>query len=407
MIVRLWWLVDRRGLLVTAGCLVVWRLLSQIPVVDVTGTFIHGRLEVYDAPGMLAAIGPNSTAFESYSLGFLGIGPYVNALVIVALLTVISGRLRDMVRSAYGRLRMERWIRALALLLALGQAYGWIQLAENAFAVPGGLEWFPRLTICLEMAGGTAVMIALASMLDEHGLGFGFGPLILYALDFVAGETHRILGYFATAPSTEALYRPVAVWAAFTLAATVVAVAILLACRRYRLLDPDGDETRSVDLKLVTSGVLRPGMFAFAFLGLPTLIAQNLTTGTTWFGWAVTNWSPYGSVVWLAVTYVVVECALLAFFAVAVAVMDAWVAGAPQPLTRHVGMLGLIGGTCMAMLISVARPLAHYATQGAGQLVAVSGFDVLVVVTMVLIVVLWIERRGHTAPLTTTPALLP
>jgi preprotein translocase subunit SecY len=405
--VRLWWLVDRRALLVTAGCLVGWRLLSQIPMVDVTGTFIHSRLEVYGAPGVLPAIGPNSIAFESYSLGFLGIGPYVNALIVVSLLAVISGRVREMLTDAEGRLRLERWTRALALLLALGQAYGWIQLAENAFAVPGGLDWFPTLTICLEMAGGTAVMIALASALDEYGLGFGFGPLVLYALNFVAGETHRIVGYFATAPSTEALYRPVAVWAAFTVAATVVAVAILLAYRRYRVVDPDAEMTRPVDVKLLASGVLRPSMFAFGFLSVPTLIAQNLLARTTWLEWGVTNWSPYGPVAWLAITYIVVECALLACFAMAVAMMDASVAGAPLPVVRRIGMLGLLGGACMALVIAVVRPLAHYATQGAGQLIAVSGFDVLVVVTMVLMVVLWIEGRGRNAPLTTTPALLP
>ena len=77
----------------------------------------------------------------------------------------------------------------------------------------------------------------------------------------------------------------------------------------------------------------------------------------------------------------------------------------PDP--RDVIRLAAISGVLLALLIAVARVANHLATEAAGQLIQVSGFNVLLVVAMVLVVVLWIEGRGRVAPLTTTPVLLP
>ena len=407
MIARLWWLVDRRALLVTAGCLVAWRLLNQVPVIDITQTFINTRLELTSGPGLFPAIGPNSVVFEAYSLNFLGIGPYVEALIVVSVASILSARLRDLIGTAGGRLRLERWIRAFALLAALGAANGWTYLAQNAGAVPDNVDWFARLAMSLELAAGTGVMILVANLMDEHGLGFGYGAVIFYALDLLAIQVHRLADYFASAPSIDVLYRPFAVWAAFTLGVTVASVAILLAFRRVHAPGEVRSDGRSVDLKLVMPGVLRPGLFTFAVLGFPSLVSRYVTTDPAAVRWFVDNWTPYGSAMWLDITYVVLEAALLVAFAVMVAFVDFHAASGPTHLGPTVLRLAAITGVLFALLISVARVSDHLATDAAGQLISVSGFDILVVVAMVLVVILWIEGRGGTSPLTTTPVLLP
>src|SRR4029077_19526431 len=136
---RLWSRIDGRALLVTAVCIVVWRLLDQIPLIDVTRLFIDRRLELYGQPGFFAAIGPNSLAFNSYSVGVEGIGPYINAVIIINLPAIISSRVRGLVRHAESRIRLQKWTRALALLLALGQAYGWTVLGQSVGALPGAM----------------------------------------------------------------------------------------------------------------------------------------------------------------------------------------------------------------------------------------------------------------------------
>ena len=167
----------------TALCLVAWRLLGQIPISDVTSAFITTRLDNLSGVGLFPAIGPNSNPLASYSVGEIGIAPYIEALIVMSLLTLISGRVRDMARNAEGRVTLTRWARALALLLTLGQAYGLTVLYQNTIPpVFGPLDWFTRLAVCLELAGGTALMILLADAMDEFGLGFGNGALIFYVL---------------------------------------------------------------------------------------------------------------------------------------------------------------------------------------------------------------------------------
>src|SRR5260370_3768666 len=98
-VARLWSLVDKRALLVTAVCLVVWRLLEQIPVSDVTQAFITTRLyNLSNGPGFFLAIGPNSLPFASLSLAAESIGPYIDASILMNIAGPLSVRLGDLLR---------------------------------------------------------------------------------------------------------------------------------------------------------------------------------------------------------------------------------------------------------------------------------------------------------------------
>src|SRR5260370_17640016 len=266
-VARLWSLVDKRALLVTAVCLVVWRLLEQIPVSDVTQAFITTRLyNLSNGPGFFLAIGPNSLPFASLSLAAEGIGPYIDAWILMNIAVAVSVRLGDLLGQPAGRKTVLRWTRFIALVLALGQAYGFTVLYQ--FSSPpafGALDWSARLAVCLALTGGTAMMILLADALDDFGLGFGYGAVILYALASLGSEVHRIAAYFASAPSVEALYKPMAVWTAFTLGTTVAGVAVLLAVRRIE----------GTELRVLISGVLRPPEVAVPVVILPTLMANS------------------------------------------------------------------------------------------------------------------------------------
>jgi len=396
---RLWRRVDRRALLVTAGCLVVWRLLYQIPVGDVTGLFLTARLGLGAAPGFFPAIGYQSIPLSAYSLAYMGITPYVEALVIMSLVAAVLSSVRSSMTSAAGRSRLERWTRLLAFCLALGQAYGWTRLAQNAGALPGGIDWSVRLAVSLELVGGTAVVIVLADLLDEFGLGFGYGALLLYAIGLLALQVHRIADFIVATPSMEALFWPFAIWAAFTLAVTVVSVAVVLAIRRVPAPRMDGQQHGSpVDLRLLASGMLRPPQFAFACIALPTIVASlYLTTNPSGAEWLMVNWNAYGAALWLDVAYVLLEGSLVVFFAWFVATVEFRAAGAPAHLGQHVARLALLGGCCLALLGVGATVANHLATRRAGQIIPMSGFDVLLTVAMILLAILWIEGRATRA----------
>lgn len=394
---RLWWLVDKRALVVTVLCLAAWRLLGQIPLSDVSHAFIATRLQSLSGPGFFAAIGPGSIPFRSYSVIAMGIGPYVSALLVMNLLMAISETIRGVAADPGGRLRLTRWTRGLALLLAMGQAYGYTVLFQNTTpAALGALDWSARLALCLELTGGTAILILLADVLDEYGLGFGYGALILYAIASVGTEVHRFAGYIASAPSVEALYLPLVVWAAFTIGITAASVGILLAVRRGG----------AFEVSVLRSGVLRPPLLAFALMSLPTLVANYASPASSSMQWFRNNWSPYGASPLLDATYLLVVGILIVLFAVFLAALDNWLAPVPSDLTSHLARLAAIGGAFLAVTV-VAAPEIEYLLTRSSTVIPVSGFDVVLVVAMILLVVRAIEGHRPTVPYTASPSGLP
>ncbi|HKB17826.1 MAG TPA: hypothetical protein VKF28_02240 [Candidatus Dormibacteraeota bacterium] len=399
-VARLWSLVDKRALLVTAVCLVVWRLLEQIPVSDVTQAFITTRLyNLSNGPGFFLAIGPNSLPFASLSLAAEGIGPYIDAWILMNIAVAVSVRLGDLLGQPAGRKTVLRWTRFIALVLALGQAYGFTVLYQ--FSSPpafGALDWSARLAVCLALTGGTAMMILLADALDDFGLGFGYGAVILYALASLGSEVHRIAAYFASAPSVEALYKPMAVWTAFTLGTTVAGVAVLLAVRRIE----------GTELRVLMSGVLRPPEVAVAVVILPTLMANSYYASFPNLAqWISESWQPYGPKPWLDVGYVLLHGGLVVLFAVFFVFVDGRVAPFPPHLRAHVTRLAVIGGLFLAFAV-IAVPVAnHFLTRAAGQSISISGADVLLVVAVILVAVRSIEGYRPVVPFTASPSGLP
>lgn len=404
---RLWLRVDKRALVVTAGCLVLWRMLDQISVVGITNAFINHRLALYSAPGFLPAIGPNSVWISSYSLASEGIAPYVRALVILSVARAISGAVRKRYATVDGRATLNRWARAGAFFLSIGSAYGWTVVAWDNSALPFAVDWSTRLAACLTLAGGTAVMIVLADALDEIGLGFGYGAILLYALGYVASEVHRLAGYFASTPSFESLYRPVMVWAAFTIGVTVASVAVLMAVRRLPGNVRKGRQVSApVTMRLMMSGVLRPPQFTLAVLFVPTLVA-NYSIQRGWAQWFVANWSPYGPSLWVDAIYLLVETGLVVLFAMFVSAIDIRGTGAPGSAVHHADRLAVIGGFALAVL-GVAAPLANQVlTQAANTTIPLSGFQVMLVVAVVLILARAIEGHRMEVPYTVSPSGLP
>jgi len=389
---------------VTLLCLVAWRLLGQIPVTQVTAGFMMYRVQSLGGSGFFVAIGPNSLPFSAYSVGYEGIGPYVEALIVMSLIAAISSRVKAMAGDTQGRLSLARWTRALAMVLAAGQAYGLTVLYQNTNPPVFGLfDWFTRLAVCLELAGGTAIMILLADALDEFGLGFGNGALIFYALGPLGSEVHRIADYFASTPSVEALYRPLALWAAFTLGLTVAGVAVLLAVRSVPSPPTRaGRKAAPTELRLLMPGVLRPPQFAIAVLFLPTIVANYY--GVQWF---VANWGPYGPSFWLDAAYLFIYAGLVVLAALFVAAYDDRILPMPSHLRTHVTRLALISGLLLSLAV-VAAPVAnHLLSRPVGEIIPLNGAEVLLTVAMILITARAIEGHRAVAPFTASPSGLP
>ncbi len=397
-------LASWKRLAVTGLCLVVWRSLEQVIVLGVNGNVISARLQFVNNSDLVHAIG-SGIPLASYSIVAMGISPYIYALLVMFLLHVISKRVRAIGSTPDGPLQLRRWTRALAIALALGQAYGLSVFLQAGNDFPAQIEWFPRLVIVLELTAGTMILVFLADVMDQFGLGFGYGALLIYALFPVANEVHRLAATVSLAPSVEAMYKPLAVWAVFSIGVVAATVAVLLAVRRVVLItDKKKNSGQPVELKLLMSGAVRPPLFALALLSLPVILATSVAASNPSLAQLAYQWAPYGVNPWIDIAYVVVEAVLVMAFVYWIVAVEFPSPQTPRDLRAHINRLTFIGGTFLALAVSVLPVLERIASGAAGTTIQMSGYDAVLVTAVILAVVGSLEGSGANRPRLPVPA---
>src|SRR6266571_3897598 len=136
-----------------------------------TGQALLGLLDLFSGGGL-----------SRFSIVAMGMNPYINATIIMQLMTVISERIKEISKEGeQGRRRIQRWSRWLTVLLGAGQAYGFTVLFQNTNpAILPVLDWFQRLEIVLVLTAGTVMLMWFGELITEYGIGNGVS-LIIFA----------------------------------------------------------------------------------------------------------------------------------------------------------------------------------------------------------------------------------
>ena len=268
-----------RRLAVTAVCLGAWQGMGEIALAPVQPSGVFG---------LIASSGP------AYSVIAMGVAPYINAVILFTVLRAISKTVRTLSDDEVGRRRLERWIRALTVVLAAGQAYGLTELFASDAWIPH-ISSLQRFTFVAELTAGTVVLVLLGDVIDEHGLGCGFGVYVIYFAGFLPRQIALIQDYVrvVSANPGRATYVPLELWLALMIALTVASVA-LLAARRVVSVHR---KRRSAELRLpvLMSGVLRPALLANAVMALPILLVPYFSASRPEIAaWLELNWTAYG-----------------------------------------------------------------------------------------------------------------
>src|SRR5260370_6319849 len=143
---RLWQAIGWKRVVVTALCLATWRALEYVPVTGLNPDFIDARLLSLRLASPIHAIGAGPP-FANYSIAFIGLTPYITALMVMTLIEGISARVHAIGRTPEGWLRLQRWTRAIAIALAAGQTYVWSAPNESSPGLFSGPGWGPRLPV--------------------------------------------------------------------------------------------------------------------------------------------------------------------------------------------------------------------------------------------------------------------
>ena len=169
----------RTKILYTLLLILLYRLGSFIAIPGVNTASITESLKNYVAVGGFMNLFTGG-AFSRYSLFAMGISPYINASIIMQLLTVAIPALERLSKEEDGRSKIEKITRYVGIGLALVQSVS-IILAFGEDAVTNA-NFLTYATIGICCTAGTALLMWMGERITDKGIGNGISFLIFASI---------------------------------------------------------------------------------------------------------------------------------------------------------------------------------------------------------------------------------
>jgi preprotein translocase subunit SecY len=305
----------RRKLLFTVGLLMVFRVLASISIPGADKNALSTLFNNNSLLGLLNLF--SGGGLSTFSIVAMGVNPYINATIIMQLMTVVSIRLKEMAKEGeQGRKRITRYTRWLTVALGALQAYG-LTVLFSSRSLPGGAV-LPNpnagtvIEIIITLTAGTVVLMWLGELITEYGVGNGVSLVIF------AGIIGRLPGAIYTYGSTGSSHIvQLAVMMVVAVLVTAFIIEVQQAQRKIpiqsaqRVINPRAGQAtqgrRSFLPLRVNAGGVIPIIFAISIMAFPTIFAnffQNASGPVGRFAdWIRNNWQPNGPSLFTNILY--------------------------------------------------------------------------------------------------------
>ena len=276
----------RRKILIILFLLSVFRLLATIPIPGVdaarlseffSSNQLFGFLNIFSGGGL-----------SNLSLVMLGVGPYITAMIIMQLLTIIFPKLKEAYygEGAEGRAKFNRYSRYLTVPLAVLQSYGFLNLLISQRVIDS-LSLSQMLSNVVVITAGSVVLMWIGELISEYKLGNGISIMIF------AGIVSQLPQSVASSLAT---YTPqmLPTYIAFIVLSIVVIAGVTYINEGERKIPVSyakqvrgnkmyGGVASYLPLKVNQAGVI-PIIFAISVLLFPQFIAQIASAFSPGFG---------------------------------------------------------------------------------------------------------------------------
>lgn len=114
----------------------------------------------------------------NFSVMALGLGPYINASIIIQLLTSIVPRFEELTKEGeQGRAKLNQYTRFLTIPITIVQTIGMYVLLQNQKVI-SPLSFLEFLSFILTMTAGSLILMWFGELISEFGIGNGISLLI-------------------------------------------------------------------------------------------------------------------------------------------------------------------------------------------------------------------------------------
>jgi preprotein translocase subunit SecY len=272
----------RKKILFTLFILIIFRLAAHITVPGVNIDALGNVFQQNDLLGVFSALTGGS--MESFSIVLMGLSPYINASIIMQLMTVVIPKLETLSKEGMeGRRKINHYTRILTVPFALLQSYGMIILLNQSSQGLGTplIESVTDPTIVIPImiivTAGTIFLMWLGELITENGIGNGISLLIFASIiSGMPAIVGRMLGIAQGGDTTKLGY--FVVFIVLTILMLMFVVLITEGQRNipitYATRASGGKgEKAGLPIRVNQAGMI-PIIFAISMMTFPSVVAQ-------------------------------------------------------------------------------------------------------------------------------------
>lgn len=297
----------RKRLLAVLGMLLIFRILAHIPIPlsspETLKQVLENLIASTQSSQLLSFIDVLSGgALANFSIVLVGLGPYINASIIMQLLTKAIPQLEALNKEGeFGRKKINQYTRMLTLPLAIIQSIGAIYLVRSQAAQTGGLgltdatlsQWILMVTA---LTGGAMLLMWLGELITERNVGNGISLLITVGIvSALPGTVSRLVNSIFNGEDRWVIFgqtlpinKDAFVFGAILVVAIIIMTLLMVKinearrqitihyAKRVQGNRTYGGVTTMLPVKLITAGVI-PIIFAIAFLSVPSFAGQLMS----------------------------------------------------------------------------------------------------------------------------------
>lgn len=274
----------RSKILFTVLCLLIYRLGCgvTIPFVNTTAlTAMFGSTSVLDYYNLVSG-----GALSQCAVFAIGVSAYINASIIIQLLTVAIPKLEEISKDIGGQKQINKITQYVGCGLAVITAVGYFFVMKNYGAMKytsGISQVVEAITVIALLTAGSQIVIWLGWLIDEKGVGNGISLIIFTG---IISRWDAIISLFKNSIAMAQdkgwwYYLMIPGVILFVLAATFYVVFASDAERRVPVQyagktigsKSSAGQSSYIPLKLIMSGVM-PIIFSSTICSLPSLITM-------------------------------------------------------------------------------------------------------------------------------------
>jgi len=265
----------RNKIFFVLGVFVIFRLMANIPTPGFDASTLKQFFEGNQLLGLMNLF--TGGALDNLSIVMLGMGPYITAVIVMQLLTMIFPPLERMYKEEgdAGRQQFNQYGRMLTVPFALVQGFGFLTLLMRQ-GVLAPLSPIGMITALITITAGSVILMWLGELITEKGIGNGVSLLIFAGIisGFPASIRQIVLSWDPTRTLS---------FVAFLLMAIVIIAAVVFItearrnipvsyAKRVRGNKMYGGSSTYLPLNVNPAGVI-PIIFALSLLTFPGMIA--------------------------------------------------------------------------------------------------------------------------------------